>query len=139
MTVRQNTERKITRIRDIMKTRFDIVDGMDTIATALNKMRHTDTKCLIVNKRHEDDEYGILLISDIARNVLAKDLPPQRINVYEIMAKPVVSVDPLMDIRYCARLFDRFNLSRAPVVDNGEVIGIVSLTDLVLKGMPDAR
>ena len=138
MTVRQNTERKITRIRDIMKTRFDIVDGMDTIATALNKMRHTDTKCLIVNKRHEDDEYGILLISDIARHVLAKDLPSQRVNVYEIMAKPVVSVDPLMDIRYCARLFDRFNLSRAPVVDNGEVIGIVSLTDLVLKGMLDA-
>jgi len=133
MTVRK--ERKITRIRDIMKTRFDVVDGMDTIATALNKMRHIDTKCLIVDKRHADDEYGILLISDIARNVLARDMPPQRINVYEIMAKPVVSVDPMMDIRYCARLFDRFNLSRAPVVENGKVVGIVSLTDLVLKGM----
>jgi CBS domain-containing protein len=131
--------RKITRVRDIMKTRFDIVDGMDTIETALNKMRHIDTKCLIVDKRHEDDEYGMLLISDIARHVLARDLPPQRINVYEIMAKPVVTVDPLMDIRYCARLFDRFNLSRAPVVDNGRVIGIVSLTDLVLKGMLNSQ
>jgi CBS domain-containing protein len=134
MNTRAN-ERKVTRVRDIMKPRFDIVDGMDTIETALNRMRHIDTKCLIVDKRHEDDEYGMLLISDIARHVLARDLPPQRINVYEIMAKPVVTVDPLMDIRYCARLFDRFNLSRAPVIDNGGIIGIISLTDLVLKGM----
>jgi len=134
----QISERKITRIRDIMKPRFDVVDGMDTIETALNKMRHVDTKCLIVDKRHEDDEYGILLISDIARNVLAKDLPPQRINVYEIMAKPVIAVDPMMDIRYCARLFDRCKLSRAPVIENGRVIGIISMTDLVLKGMQNS-
>jgi len=118
-----------------MKSKFDIVNGLDTIETALVRMRHIETKCLIVDKRHADDEYGILLISDIARKVLARDLPPQRINVYEVMAKPVISVDPQMDIRFCARLFDRFKLSRAPVIEDGKVIGIVSLTDLVLKGM----
>jgi CBS domain-containing protein len=41
----------------------------------------------------------------------------------------------MMDIRFCARLFDSFNISRAPVVENGKVVGIISLTDLVLKGM----
>jgi CBS domain-containing protein len=51
------------------------------------------------------------------------------------MSKPVLSVHPDMDIRYCARLFARFDLSRAPVVEGREVIGIVSLTDLVMKGM----
>lgn len=130
-----NDTRKITRVRDVMKSHFDIVDGLDTVETALKRMQYTETKCLIVDKRHEDDEYGILLISDIARNVLAKDLPPQRVNVYEVMAKPAISVDPQMDIRFCARLFDRCDLSRAPVVENGKVIGIISLTDLVLKGM----
>jgi CBS domain-containing protein len=40
-----------------------------------------------------------------------------------------------MDIRYCARLFTRFLLTRAPVVEDGEVVGIVSMTDLVIKGM----
>jgi len=129
------TERNIVRVKQIMKTHFDIVDGLDTIETALARMRHVETKCLIVDKRHDDDEYGILLISDIARKVLAKDLPPQRINVYEVMAKPVICIDPMMDIRFCARLFDRFHISRSPVVENGQVIGIISLTDLVLKGM----
>jgi CBS domain-containing protein len=44
-----------------------------------------------------------------------------------------------MDIRYCARLFDKFGLSRAPVVDGDKVLGIVSYTDMVLKGMTTRR
>ena len=123
------------RVRDVMKQQFDMVDGMTTVADALRTMKHVETKSLIINKRHEDDEYGMLLISDIARKVLAVDRAPERVNVYEGMAKPVISVDPDMDIRYCARLFDRFHLSRCPVVDNGKVIGIISFTDMVLRGL----
>lgn len=130
-----NSPRKPIRVREVMKTRFDMVDGMTTVAEALRAMQHVETKALIVKKRHDDDEYGMVLISDIARQVLAKDRSPERVNVYEIMAKPVISVDPDMDIRYCARLFERFQLSRAPVVENGQVIGIVSFTDMVLNGL----
>lgn len=123
------------RVRDVMKTHFDVVDGMATVEQALHMMMHVETKTLVVQKRHVNDEYGIVLISDIARQVLAKDRAPDRVNIYEIMTKPAISVDPHMDIRYCARLFTRFHLSRAPVLDNGELVGIVSLTDMVLKGM----
>lgn len=129
------SERTVVRVRDVMKREFDLVDGMASIQQALQAMKHRETKCLIVRKRHNDDEYGMLLISDIARHVLAKDKAPERVNVYEVMVKPVVTVDPVMDIRYCARLFQRFNLARAPVVDQGEVVGVVSMTDMVLKGM----
>lgn len=128
-------QRPVIRVRDVMKKEFDTVDGLDTIDNALKKMKHINNKCLIVSKRHTDDEYGMLLISDVARKVLAKDKSPDRVNVYEVMAKPVVSVDHAMDVRYCARLFDQFDISRAPVLQNGEVIGIVSFTDLVLKGL----
>ena len=127
--------RAVDRVREVMKPEFDLIDGMATIAEALRTMKHVETKGLIVDKRHDDDEYGMLLISDIARKVLGQDRAPERVNVYEVMAKPVITVDPEMDIRYCARLFDRFDLSRAPVVENGRVIGIVSFTDLVLKGL----
>jgi len=129
------SERKIVRVRDVMKHQFDMVDGMTTVRDALKMMKHVETKTLIVDKRHDDDEYGIVLIADIARLVLAKDRAPERVNVYEIMSKPVISVDPAMDIRYCARLFDSFGLGRAPVVESGRVIGIVSHTDMVLRGM----
>jgi CBS domain-containing protein len=129
------SERNIIRVRDVMKRDFDKVHGMQTIQDALERMQHVENKALIVQKRHEDDEWGMLLISDIARQVLGKDRAPDRVNVYEVMAKPVISVAPDMDIRYCARLFERFDLTRAPVVHEGEVVGIVSLTDLVLKGL----
>jgi len=129
------SEDAILRVRDVMKSNFDLVDGRMTIMEALKKMKHVETKCLIVDKRHEDDEYGMLLLSDVAKKVLGMDRSPDRINVYEIMSKPVLSVDPGMDIRYCARYFERFGLSRAPVVDKGKVVGIVSYTDMVLKGL----
>lgn len=126
---------QIVRVRQVMKTEFDTVDGMATVYDALKSMRHIETKCLIVNKRHDDDEYGMLLLSDIARKVIGPNRSPQRVNVYEVMAKPVITVDPEMNIRYCARLFDRFELSRAPVLEQGRVVGIVSFTDMVLCGL----
>lgn len=129
------SDRKVIRVRDVMKTKFDLVDGLTTVSDALKKMKYVETKSLLVNKRHDDDEYGIVLLHDIAREVLAKGRSPERVNIYEIMSKPVVTVDPDMDIRYCARLFDKFGLSRAPVVDERTLVGIVSYTDMVLKGM----
>lgn len=125
----------VIKVRDIMKSPVDMIDGKLTVAEALKQMKHVDTKSLLVNKRFDGDEYGMVLLSDIAKQVLAKDRSAERVNIYEIMSKPVLTIDPEMDIRYCARLFDRFGLSRSPVIENGNVIGIVSYTDMVLKGM----
>lgn len=129
------SEHKLVRVRDVMKAGFDMIDGMLTVDDALKTMRHVETKCLIVEKRNENDEYGMVILSDIAKQVLAKDRSPKRVNIYEIMSKPVISVRPNMDIRYCARMFEQLGLSRAPVVEHGKVIGIVSFTDMVLHGL----
>ena len=127
--------RKLIRVREVMKPDIDIVQGMMTVKEALATMKHIETKALIVDKRHDDDEYGVVMLSDIAKYVLATDRAPERVNVYEVMSKPVICIDPEMDIRYCARLFEKFGLSRAPVVENRKVIGIVSFTDMVLNAM----
>ena len=131
------SEKKLVRVRDVMKNEFDMVDGKMTVQDVLRTMKHIETKSLLVEKRHDDDEYGMVLLSDIAKHVLAKDRSPERVNIYEIMSKPVISVRPGMDIRYCARLFDRFGLSRAPVIEEGKVVGIISFTDMVLRGLVD--
>ncbi|MCX7086327.1 MAG: CBS domain-containing protein [Methylococcales bacterium] len=118
-----------------MKTDFGTIDGIATVADALRKMKLLKTAVLIVNKRNENDEYGMVTSGDIARHVLARDRAPDRVNVYEIMNKPVISVHPDMDIRYCSRLFANYNLVRAPVIENNLVVGMVSPNSLVLDGM----
>jgi predicted transcriptional regulator len=54
---------------------------------------------------------------------------------FEIMAKPVIFVRPQMSVRHCARLFEEFDTSHAPVIENDQAIGIVSYYLLVLGGL----
>ena len=124
-------------VRDVMRKDVSFVDGLTTVLEALRVMKRTAATSLIVNKRHETDEYGMVLFSDIAKQVIGKDRAPERVSVYQIMAKPVISVSPEMDIRYCARLFDNFGISHAPVIENEKVVGIVSYYLLVLEGLPN--
>ncbi len=122
-------------VKDVMKVEFDEVDGLATVSDALRDMKYIETKALIVRRRDDNDEFGIVELEHIATEVLAKNRNPDRVNIYEIMEKPVIGVDPAMDIRYCARLFERHHMVRTAVVENREVIGIVSYTDIVIKGM----
>ena len=129
--------KKWVPVRDVMRTEVTEVEGKLDVLSALKIMKKVRATSLIVKRRNERDEYGMLLFSDVAKHVIANDRAPERVNIYEIMAKPVLSVRPDMDIRYCARLFQNFGISHAPVVENDKVIGIVSFYLLVLEGLPD--
>lgn len=125
----------IIRVRDVMLREFDIINGRATVREALESMQHTAVRAMIVDKRDENDEYGIVDYSAIARMVLAKDRSPDRVNIYEIMSKPTLTASHNMDIRYCARMFDRFRIHHAPVMKSGEVIGLVSYKEMLLHWM----
>ena len=129
------TDRNVVRVADVMEPDYVTIDGVATVAEALAVLRESNAHFLIVAKRHEDDEFGVVMVSDIAKQVLARNRSPERTNVYEIMSKPVLSVRPEMDIRYCARFFHRFGISAAPVIEGGDVRGVVAYDQLVLKGL----
>jgi len=129
--------KKVIKARDIMHKKHLELDGMATVKEALDAMKAENASVVIIKKRHEHDAFGIVLLSDIAKKVLAKDRASKRVNVYEIMSKPLISLDPDMDVRYCARLFDRFGLSNVPVIENDKVIGIVSYNELVFQGLSE--
>ncbi|MCG9581773.1 CBS domain-containing protein [Vibrio tubiashii] len=129
-----STHKKV-RVRDVMTNNYAVIDGLTTVKEGIQLARSHEVKALVVNKRNEDDEYGLVLMNDIAKKVLAQNRSPDRTNIYEIMTKPALSVDPDMNVKYCARLFERFGISRAPVIEAGKIIGMVSYNNIVINGM----
>ena len=124
-------------VRDCMSTKVTEIDGRMDVLTAMKVMKKVGSTSLIVKRRDEDDEYGMLLFSDIAKQVIAKNRAPERVSVYEIMVKPVLTVRPDMKVRYCARFFEKFRISHAPVLKDGTIVGMVSYYRLMLHGLPD--
>ncbi len=122
----------IIRARDVMQKGFVSIDGMATAREAAAKMRAEKVSALLVEKRHADDEWGILVIQDFIKRVIIEGRTPTEVNVYEIMTKPVITVPAGMDIRYVARLIYRAGIRRAPVEDGGELVGMISLAALIL-------
>ncbi len=124
---------KTIQVKDAMTNKcYQFADGMLTVAEGIKLAQQHEVKALIINKRNDADEYGLVMLADIAKQVIAKDRSPDRVNLYEIMAKPILSVPSTMDVRYCARLFERFGVHTAPVIDNHNIVGMVDYTDMVL-------
>ncbi|MEX1299312.1 MAG: CBS domain-containing protein [Desulfotignum sp.] len=123
---------KIIRVRDVMQKGIISIDGMATTREAVKKMKKNNVFSLLVNKRHENDAWGILVSQDIVRGAILPGRSLDEVNVYEVMTKPVITVPADMDIRYAVRLIYRAGIRRAPVEDKGEMVGMISLISLIL-------
>lgn len=129
-------EGSYTSVRDVMTPNPRIVAGLATVSQAVALMREHGVSSLVIDKRHPGDEYGIVVMQDIAAKVIGENRSAERTSVYEIMSKPVLVVDADMDIKYAIRMLARFSLSRALVTDAGKLVGIVTMRDMVLRFLP---
>lgn len=128
------SEESYIKVSDVMTASIKTIDATATVAEAIAMMRETGVSSLVTERRDDTDEFGLVVISDIAKSVVAKNRAPERVNVYEIMTKPVLTVAVEMKVRYAVRLLVQFGLSRALVVDGHRTpVGIVSLRDMVLR------
>ena len=134
------TEKKITRVMDVMTKGVITVEPTAPVSEAVRLMREHRTSSIVVERRDETDEFGLIVVTDIASEVLGKDLSPDRVNVYEIMSKPVMTLAAEMNVVYAVRMVSRFKLTRALVVDpERNPLGIVTLRDMVLRSLKDGE
>ncbi len=128
-----NSEKKFQVARDMMEENIVFIDGLLTAKEAVEIMREKKVETLIIKKRNDQDAYGIVAIQDLVRGVIIPQRAPEDVNVFEIMTKPIITVPAGMDIRYVARLLIQFDLWTAPVEENGEYIGMISLSTIILN------
>jgi CBS domain-containing protein len=108
------------------------IDGMSSAKKAADMMRDARVSELLVARRHDDDVWGMVTITDLVKKVIVPGRDGATVDVYEIMTKPIITVPANMDIRYAVRLMNRTRIRSAPVEDMGEVVGMVTLSSLVL-------
>ncbi len=130
-----NTKRSFQSAKDVMTNKVVFIDGMATAKEAVEIMRRENVGCLIVEKRNPQDAFGIVNVHDFISGVIIPDKTSEEVNVFEIMTKPTISIPADMNVRYVANLLVNVGIRMAPVEENGEFIGMVSLSDLILDNM----
>ena len=134
------TSKKIVTVADVMSRDVLVIEPTATVHEAVQLMRAKGTSSVAVNRRDPADEFALVVVADIAAEVLGKNLSTERVNVYEIMTKPVLTLAAEMNIVYAVRMLTRFKLSRALVIDHDRnPLGIVTLRDMVLREVEEVE
>jgi len=120
-------------VADVMTPSPVVIDGLATIQDALDLMESNEVSSLVIDRRHEGDEYGLISVSVIARRIIGENKSLERTSVYEVMEKPVLTVSSTMDIKYAIRLLAKFSLSRTLVTEMGQMVGFISLRDMTVR------
>lgn len=116
------------KVSDIMVRSIVTIGEESSIDDAIKKMVDEGITSLIVNT---NNGYGILTRKDIINKVIGEGKDPKEIRVEEIMSKPLITVPPQMSMEDVARLMAKTNIRRFPVMDNGEMVGLVSNSDII--------
>lgn len=120
------------KAEEIMTKNVITIRGSATVAEAVNLMKENKIRALIVERRHENDAYGIVTETDIVYKVAAFGYNPAKIRVFEIMTKPCIVVNPDLEVEYVARLFANTRIRRAPVIKQ-KLLGLISVSDILRK------
>jgi len=121
---------RFAKAADVMTKNVVCIDGSATVADAIKLMKQKKVSCLLVNRRSQDDAWGIVTRKDVVNKIVDPGKDPAKVKVFEIMSKPLITVSPGLALKYCARLFHASGIRRAPVFDGKEIIGLLSNSDI---------
>jgi CBS domain-containing protein len=119
-------------VHDILKNKgHDVwsVRPNDTIFDSLKVMADKEVGALLV--MDGDKLVGIVTERDYARKVILEGKTSQNSSVSEIMTDQVLCVNPQQTIDECMALMTDKRARHLPVLENKQVVGIVSIGDLV--------
>jgi len=120
-------------VKDVMTPidKLISVNPMATVREALKLMRTHAVRSIIVEKTHADGAYGLVTFKNILQSIVAEDGDIDLLNVYDIAATPAISVSTQLNVKYAAKMMVNSSIKRLLVIDNNELKGILTMTDII--------
>jgi len=117
------------KLRKIMIDKVVTVEPNATVKKAVELMNLHDIGCIVIV--HSGKPVGIMTERDMLKRIIHKSRNPARTKVVDVMSKPLVTASPDMRAGDAAKLMFERNVKKLPVVENGRLVGLVSITDLL--------
>ena len=120
-------------VKEIMtpKEKLVSVSPMATVRDALKLMRTHKVRSVVVEKSSPSGAYGLVTFKNILQSIVAQDGDIDLLNVYDIAATPAISVSAELDVKYAARMMVTSSIKRLLVIDNNELHGILTMSDII--------
>ncbi len=113
------------------KEKLVIIAPMSTVREAISLMKIHKVRSVIVDKNTDDGAYGLVTFKNILQSIVAEDGDIDLLNVYDIASTPAFSVSAKLDVKYAARMMVQNSIKRLLVLDNNELYGILTMTDII--------
>lgn len=123
-------------VADIMTRNVTTITSGATVADAIELMQQQQIRALLVEHRSQHMPFGMVTERDIVYTVVARGHNPEQVLVQDIMRQPCISLEPTMTIQEASQVLSDTGVQRAPVVQDGELLGVISVTDILMRGMP---
>ena len=118
-------------VEEIMKKNPLMIDPLSSLREALAMMKEKKVKSLVVNKQNPNDAYGIITYTSVLKAIVAEDGDVDLLNVYDVYAKPAITISKYVDIKHAARLMVNHSIKRIVVADSNEIEGLITMTDII--------
>lgn len=118
-------------VQDIMVQHVATITPLATLREAMQAMKRHGVKSLVVDKRRPSDAYGIITYTTILRTIVAEEGDIDLINVYDVCAKPVITVPSGLEVKHVARLMVNQGIRRIVVLQDNQLVGLITMNDIV--------
>jgi len=108
-----------------------MVSPMVTVREALELMKKHSVRSVIVEKNGVHGAYGLITFKNILQSIVSEDGDIDLLNVYDIATIPALSVSSQLETKYAAKMMVKQSIKRLLVLDNNELKGILTMTDIV--------
>lgn len=120
-------------VADIMSKDIKVCTPHDSITTAAQIMR--DFKCGSVPVCEGKKVVGIITDRDIVLNLVADGKDANSVHCHDCMSTDIVTCTSNTDIHECAKMMADHQVRRIPVVENGDIVGIIAIGDLAKENI----